>query len=147
MGTKMTVDERARVICRKFRLEHYVPGEDGWGGEDVPNERAMLAVAEALGDYEALESQLATITAERDAMLKSGAAANTALTIAQLEAENAVYAAERERLCAPVSDEEWQRFAYHNDNKYSNWICRNATSRLIMARAALTIPAQEAQKE
>ena len=92
----------------------------------------------------ALESQLTTITAERDAMLNSGAAANTALTIAQLEAENAAYAAERERLCAPVIISECEKHGL-----FGAWDYRHEVVECVqnLLNARLTAPAQEAQKE
>lgn len=70
-----------------------------------------------------------------------------ALTIAQLEAENAVYAAERERLCAPVSDEEFEHYHGH-DVRGIGMFDRCDVNLLIRQRtAAITAPAQEAQKE
>lgn len=118
-------------------------------GQDEPTMETRIA---------ALESQLATITAERDALLRSGAAANTALTVAQEQEDvlaeagevkrlTELLAAERERLCAPVSDEEFERYHGH-DVRGIGMFDRCDVNLLIRQRtAALTAPAQEAQKE
>lgn len=42
------IRERARELCLKYRLVHYVQGDDGFGGEDEPDSRAMEAIGEAL---------------------------------------------------------------------------------------------------
>ena len=123
-------------------------------GQDEPTMETRIA---------ALESQLATITAERDALLRSGAAANTALTVAQEQEDvlaeagevkrlTELLAAERERLCAPISDTEWiintVCIKTNNDPpQYTLFLTHDRVNEIIANRAVLTAPAQEAQKE
>lgn len=140
----------------------YAPGHSGM--YTIANSKKLREAKQWDGlyvkasDYATLESQLTTITAERDAMLNSGAAANIALTVAQ-EQEDVIaeagevkrltelLAAERERLCAPVSDAEWLLLCAGDHVELAEWMQRSDIDKFISARAALTAPAQEAQKE
>ena len=40
--------EYAEKLCLKHHLSHFVQGDDGFGGEDEPNEKAMRAIDEAV---------------------------------------------------------------------------------------------------
>ena len=111
------------------------------GGLLVPNQAFSKALAIALRDA---RKQLAELRG--DEALEAKVVRDELPEIVELRKKladaEALIAAERERLCAPVSKEEVE--AVDPFDELSAWgICK----RVIAARAALTASAQEAQKE